>query len=153
MSDKQGFTALHLAAQWGMAEAAKDLIMGPHAADLATDTRLLAGSAPLGQQQIAPGGDRCQAGEGAGGSPLLPACNRSSTLPAVMLADPNCCTADSQELTPAHLAARWGHGSVLGMLRALGADIQLVCLGRGKTPLDEAREWSRPQRVAFLDTL
>ncbi|GAB4818661.1 hypothetical protein N2152v2_005707 [Parachlorella kessleri] len=151
MSDSQGLTALHLAAQWGMAEAVRELIMGPHAANLPTDTQAGRG-APLAEQHTVPRGVFL-AGEGQLGSPVLPAHGCSSAVPAVPLADPNCRTTHSQGLTPAHLAARWGHVGVLSTLRALGADMQLGCLGRGRTPLDEAREWSRPQCIAFLDDL
>ena len=67
-----------------------------------------------------------------------------------LLADPNQLTSCERRLTPAHLAARWGHPSALRVLQGAGGDLQRQCGRRGWTPLQEAEEWRRAACVELL---
>jgi ankyrin repeat protein len=132
LSDSAGLTALHLAGQWGMAEVVRDLILGPQApqgAPIEANGKL--------PQEGQPGAARCSL-------------EQPQARALAYLADPNCRSADEEGLTPAHLAARWGHAGVLSTLRTLGADLQLASSGKRRTPLQEAQEWSRPGCIEFL---
>ena len=71
-------------------------------------------------------------------------------LDGLPLSDPNQRSTCERQLTPAHLAARWGHPAVLAALRSQGADLKACCAGRGWTPLQEAEEWRRPEAAALL---
>ena len=68
-------------------------------------------------------------------------------------ADPNQASGDGSGLTPAHLAARWGHPGLLRMLQEAGADLRARCGGRGWLPVEEAREWRRAACVELLEAL
>ena len=73
----------------------------------------------------------------------------ASCLPA----DANQQSACEQQLTPAHLAARWGHAAVLQVLQRHGGDLRRRSGARGWTPLDEAREWRRQACIDMLQGL
>lgn len=73
--------------------------------------------------------------------------------PPHLPADANQPSACEHQLTPAHLAARWGHAAVLRVLQQHGGDLRRRCGGRGWLPLDEAREWRRQGCMDMLQAL
>ena len=156
LCDSAGMSALHLAAQWGMADAAADLVLGP-GWQLPPGQAAQQGGCPAGMAEA----PAAAAAAGAQAAPdrqpqeeqQLAAPPRLLPGSARRLADPDCRTANEEGLTPAHLAARWGHAGTLRMLGALGADLRLRARGSGRSPLEEAREWSRPACVELLEGL
>lgn len=148
-ADAAGLTALHLAAQWGMVALVEDLIRGIQAQNFEE-------SPPGGMAALSPQGSlAARSGEGvyAGGPGAGGGCPEDLGESAWNLADPNCRTSTPEGLTPAHLAARWGHQDVLWALHGLGADLGLPAGGSGRSPLLEALEWSRPCCVDTLRAL
>lgn len=136
LCDGAGLSALHLAAQWGMPGVAQQLLQAGAGEGAAAGrqgagadlVRMLLMPAPAPPPEDAP-------------PPLHP------------LADPNQRSGDAAGLTPAHLAARWGHPAVLTVLQAAGADLRARCSGRGWAPAQEAREWRRAACIELLQAL
>ena len=59
-------------------------------------------------------------------------------------------TACEEQLTPAHLAARWGHAEALAVLRRFCASSLFCVDAHGRSPLDEARAWKRTACIEML---
>lgn len=65
-------------------------------------------------------------------------------------ADPQGRTGCREHLTPAHLAARWGHAEILEVLGRVDAS-SLSCVDvHGRSPLDEAKAWKRADCIEAL---
>lgn len=134
--DGAGLSALHVAAQWGMPAVAEQLLQAD------------AGEGAAGERQGA-GADLV------GCAARYQPSRRSYNAPPPLqpLADPNQRSSDAAGLTPAHLAARWGHTAVIRKLQAAGADLRARCSGRGWEPVQEAREWRRAGCIELLEAL
>lgn len=64
--------------------------------------------------------------------------------------DPQGRTACEEQLTPAHLAARWGHPEAFEALHRSCASSLFCVNAHGKLPLDEARAWKRTACIEIL---
>ncbi len=156
LTDGAGLSALHLAAQWGMEAVAEQLLAagageqaGRHLRwwehcpvhwhgfrQWALSSSKLACSNPVCELRLKHGSTHQTS--------LLHRCSFSTA------ADPNQRSACRRRLTPAHLAARWGHTAVLQVLQRHGGDLGARCDGLGWTPLQEAEEWRRASCAVLL---